>query len=401
MSQKDTLKKNILEMVTSQLNCFDKGSELSIKEVGDGNVNYIFRVEDEKGKSIIVKFADSFIRGSSTRELSTKRNEIENKILRKQGELSNHAVPEIYLYSKEMSCIVMEDMKDYVVLREGMMEGKTYPHFAKDIAQFLYDTLFKTTDLVMDIPEKKTMAGNLVNIDMCEISERLVFTEPYLNRQGLNRYNAKNEKFVVENLYNNDSLKFEVATLKNRFMNQTQSMIHGDLHAGSIFINDEDLKVFDPEFSFFGPMGYDIGNVVGSFIISYVATLYQNNLVETPYTKWLLESIKEVITEFKAIYEASYDNDVATPMFKDNALFKDAYLKQILADTAGYAGTEMIRRTVGVAKVWDLDKVQDNENIDKIERCIVNIGMTLILNRDAMQSAADYETVINKFIEEI
>ncbi len=401
MSQKDTLKKNILEMVTSQLDCFDKGSELSIKEVGDGNVNYIFRVEDEKGKSIIVKFADSFIRGSSTRELSTKRNEIENEILRKQGELSNHAVPEIYLYSKEMSCIVMEDMKDYVVLREGMMDGKTYPHFSKDIAQFLYDTLFKTTDLVMDIPEKKTMAGNLVNIDMCEISERLVFTEPYLNRQGLNRYNAKNEKFVAENLYNNDSLKFEVATLKNRFMNQTQSMIHGDLHAGSIFINDEDLKVFDPEFSFFGPMGYDIGNVVGSFMISYVATLYQNNLVETPYTKWLLESVKEVITEFNAIYEASYDNDVATPMFKDNALFKDAYLKQILADTAGYAGTEMIRRTVGVAKVWDLDKVQDDENIDKIERCIVNIGMTLILNRDAMQSAADYETVINKFIEEI
>ena len=39
-----------------------------------------------------------------------------------------------------------------------------------------------------------------------------------------------------------------------------KSLIHGDLHTGSIFINEESTKVFDPEFCFYGPMGYVKGN---------------------------------------------------------------------------------------------------------------------------------------------
>lgn len=52
-------------------------------------------------------------------------------------------------------------------------------------------------------------------------------------------------------------------------MNNAQALIHGDLHSGSIFINEKGIKVIDPEFAFYGPMGYDIGNVIGNlFCIS-------------------------------------------------------------------------------------------------------------------------------------
>lgn len=51
------------------------------------------------------------------------------------------------------------------------------------------------------------------------------------------------------------------------FMTRAQSLIHGDLHTGSIFINEESTKVFDPEFCFYGPMGYDIGNVIANMIL--------------------------------------------------------------------------------------------------------------------------------------
>jgi 5-methylthioribose kinase len=43
-------------------------------------------------------------------------------------------------------------------------------------------------------------------------------------------------------------------------MNNAQALIHGDLHTGSILIKEDSMKVIDPEFAFYGPMGYDIGN---------------------------------------------------------------------------------------------------------------------------------------------
>lgn len=398
MNKTDQLKKDIIALVKKETDVLNSNDDLQIEEVGDGNVNYIYRVTDKSGKSLIVKFADSFIRGSDTRELSTKRNEIEYEILLRQDGLSNGAVPKVYHYSKDMSCIIMEDMHDYKVLREAMMNGETFDHFAKDIATFLYNTLFKTTDLVMDVAEKKEVAGRLVNIDMCEISERLVFTEPYMNNQGLNKYHADNTDFVLEHLYNNDALKTEVAILKNRFMNNTQSMIHGDLHAGSIFINDKDLQVFDPEFSFYGPMGYDIGNVVGSFIISYVTSYYEGK--ESSYVNWIYDSVISVVDAFIEVYNANYMEDVNTHMFKTES-FKKTYLDGILADIAAYAGTEIIRRTVGVAKVWDLERVQDHKDIAHIEKALVSIGETLILNRATMTSGQAYKEVLERFVKEI
>lgn len=396
MSNRDNLKLDIIELVKKETDVLNNNEEFSINEVGDGNVNYIYRVEDKSNQSVIVKFADSFIRGSSTRELSTKRNAIEYEILLRQNDLSNGAVPKVYHYSPQMSCIIMEDMHDYKVLRESMMKEETFDHFAKDIAKFLYDTLFKTTDLVMDVAEKKEVAGRLVNVDMCEISERLVFTEPYLNNQGLNKYHADNTDFVQAQLYKNDALKLAVAKLKNRFMNQTQSMIHGDLHAGSIFINDHDIKVFDPEFSFYGPMGYDIGNVIGSFIISYITSPYDNK--GEVYTQWLYQSILEVVDHFIETYQTRYEGDVKTYMFHTEA-FKNDYLKSILQDSAGYAGTEIIRRTVGVAKVWDLERVQDHADLAQIERALVSIGQHLILHADEMVDGASYKALIDKYTE--
>lgn len=392
------LHEDIINLVKKETEFFKPEETLEIKEVGDGNVNYIFRVSNDDA-SVIVKFADSFIRNSTTRELSTKRNEIENEILKRQAELSPGSVPIVYHYSSEMSCIIMEDMSDFKVLREAMMKKETFEHFSSKIAQFLYDTLVKTTDIVMDVNEKKELASHLVNLDMCEISERLVFSEPYLNNQGLNKYSDKNETFVQDRVYNNETLKLEVSKLKNQFMNNTESMIHGDLHAGSIFINDTDLKVFDPEFSFYGPMGYDIGNVIGSYIITYVVSQFEDDKTAEDFNSWVKNSITEVLDQFIAIYKVNILNDAKTPMLTTGA-FTNYFLTKILSDTAGYAGTEIIRRTIGVAKVWDLERVQDHAKIDEIERALLGIGTDLIIHRNSVESSKEITDILNKHMKE-
>ena len=98
------------------------------------------------------------------------------------------------------------------------------------------------TDLVISRADKKENVKKFTNPELCDITEGL-------------------ENFVRENLYEDKVLHTEVLKLKDRFQNYSQSLIHGDLHSGSIFVNENGIKVIDPEFSFYGPIGYDVGNV--------------------------------------------------------------------------------------------------------------------------------------------
>lgn len=386
------MRKIILDFVKNETNYFKDTDNLAMIEIGDGNVNYIYRLYNED-QSMIIKFSDDHVRSNANRKLSSSRNKIEYNILKKQGELSGGLVPKLYGFSEEKKLIAMEDLTGYKVLRIALEKKMIFPNFGNSMAKFLYDTLFKTTDLVSDSKTKKNAVSELVNYDMCEISERLVFTEPYLNQQGLNSFAEENRRYVEENIYNNKKLHSEVAKLKLNFMTSSESMIHGDLHSGSIFINDEGIKVFDPEFAFYGPMGYDIGNIVASLLITAMIDDFENHNKVSDFSKWLKKSVIEIIEGFINIYNEDYEKNVMTPMF-NNDEFKSFYLSKILCETAGYAGTEILRRTIGVAKVLDIDRVKTEPDYNVIEKRLIDIALELITNRNNLTSLEDYRKLI-------
>ena len=255
---------DIKEYVTDYLKLFSSQESLKVYEIGDGNINYVFKVIDTTTqKSVVVKQADVLLR-SSGRPLDISRNKIEADILNIQYQLVPEFIPEIFHYDEKMAALTMEDISDFKNLRYELMAGKTFPHFADEISTFLVETLLSTTDLCWERHEKKQLVKNFTNIDMCDISEDLVFTEPYNNYKNQNVILEENQSFVEEHIYRNEALISQVASLRNNYMNNAQALVHGDLHSGSIFVNQEGMKVIDPEFAFYGPMGYDIGNVIGN-----------------------------------------------------------------------------------------------------------------------------------------
>ena len=57
----------------------------------------------------------------------------------------------------------------------------------------------------------------------------------------------------------------------SRFIERAQALIHGDLPTGSIMVTTDSTQVIDPEFAFYGPMGFDIGAFLGNLILAYFA----------------------------------------------------------------------------------------------------------------------------------
>ena len=332
--------------VEEKLRYFDTGARLVCSEIGDGNINYVFKVTDEcSGRSIVVKQADARLR-SSGRPLDLHRSKIEATALAIQCSLVPSMVPRVYDYDDTMCALCMEDISAYRNLRTEMMSGHIFPKFAEQISDFLAATLLLSTDLVLDRAEKKERVRLFTNSELCDISEDLVFTEPYYDYKKRNIITEGNEAFVETRLYRNEALKTEVGILRNTFMNNAQTLLHGDLHSGSIFINESGLKIIDPEFAFYGPMGYDIGNVVGNLFFALAHKTFSAP-VQTDFIGWVEKTIADVIDMTERKLSRLYDEIVTFPLY--NAAFKTYYLEQVMADGGRRyqgGGTFFHKRTV-------------------------------------------------------
>ena len=361
-------------------NLFSENANLTVKEIGDGNINYIFKVENKiDGKSIVLKQADKLLR-SSGRPLDLTRSKIEANILRIENDLAPHFVPEIYFYDEIMCVLAMEDISEYKNLRTELIAGKIFPNFADNISEFLSRTLLLTTDLFMNKFEKKKNVKEFINPELCDISECLVFTEPYDNNKNRNIITIGNEEFVENILYKNEDLHFAILKLREKFMNYSQSLIHGDLHSGSIFINEKGIKIIDPEFSFYGPMAYDVGNVIGNLYFPlYRAKFFmEDSKKKEEFINWLEKCILDIPILFsekcKLLWE-KYSND----KLLKNKKFRDYYIENIVKDSLAYAGTEIIRRTVGDAKVLELTSLETSEKKLELERRLINKAILMIM----------------------
>ena len=97
--------------------------------------------------------------------------------------------------------------------------------------------------------EKKELQAKFINPHLCKIQEDFVFTNPYMESEE-NRWNPLLDQDVQD--------VRGMPALKEAYMTHAEALIHSDLHTGSIMVNQHDTRVFDPEFSFYGPMAFDV-----------------------------------------------------------------------------------------------------------------------------------------------
>ena len=388
----ETVKTYLVE----QLKLFPADEPLDAEEIGDGNINYVFRVcSRASGKSIIVKQADRLLR-SSGRPLDISRSKREAEALRIYADLTPQFIPQIYAYDDTMSAICMEDISYCGNLRKELMAGHPLPaSFAENAASFLADAVFATSDLFLSPEEKKERVKAFINPELCAISETLVFSEPYCNGKSRNRITPGNEAFIQKTLYNDEALKAEVASLRETFMNKAEALIHGDLHTGSIFIGNNTgtaidkngttepcMKIIDPEFAFYGPIGYDLGNIIAHLYCAWMYAAFTRE--KRSAADKFIERIAAAIEALPQLFTAKALERCKTVPLSDS-LYNERYIRrrlaEIITDAYGFAGTEIIRRAVGDTKTAEFDAMGQDPRRITMERIIIKTASALIKRR--------------------
>ncbi|GIP33667.1 S-methyl-5-thioribose kinase [Paenibacillus sp. J2TS4] len=364
---------------------FAPDAQLSVREIGDGNLNLVFHITDRNNnKSIIMKQALPYAKvvGESW-PLTLDRARIESEALQLQASLCPGLVPKVYAYDSGLALTVMEDLSDHVIMRQGLIEGNRYPLFAEHVGKFMAHTLFYTSDLGMNQQAKKLQVKQFINPELCKITEDLIFDDPYTDSENNNFNPLIREE--VERLWQDEELHYEVALLREAFLTHAEALLHGDLHTGSIFITPESTKMIDPEFAYYGPMGFDIGAVVANLLLNYAGQegWMKEADKRAEYRRYLLNTVREVWEHFSQTFQQLWEKDAVDRMARVPG-YREYYLQKVLRDTIGFAGCKMIRRIVGLAHVADIDTIEDAKARTQAEIMAIEIGRSLIkLHRQA------------------
>ena len=212
-------------------------------EAGDGNLNLVFILKSPKS-SVTVKQALPYVHfvGDSW-PLPLKRAFFDYHGLTRQASHAPNMVPEIYHFDETQAMIVIEFLSHHIILRQSLIAGNRHPGLGTAMGNFCARTLFRGSDWAMDTADRKA--------DMAP------------------------------------------------FAGNAESMLHCDLHTGSIMVTADETKVIDPEFVTYGPIGFDVGMLLSNFFMAFFSQLgHAKGGVRADCQDWILQVADEIWSVF-------------------------------------------------------------------------------------------------------
>lgn len=348
---------------------FAPDADLRSEEIGDGNLNFVFRVFDktQSERSLVLKQAPPYIKIlGPDYPLPSERLTYESRSLKVYNQFASETVPTVYYFDSDSAIIAMEDLKDYNLLRDELIAGNVNQTIPLLIGRFMGLVHSQTYSDNLDKALVNKYQKDFANTVMQSITADYVFTFPFTEHET--NFHTDGLDAAVDQLRTDQQFLKQVAELKSIFLRVKCGLTHGDLHTGSIMVKGNSAKVIDSEFAFYGPVGFDVGLFWANYLLSYFSHIDS--------TKVQSEIGKAIIQTWKTY----------TEYFKMDLALKDRTLQTIFHESVGFAGLEMLRRIIGAAHVKDIESISDLQRKLSIESTILEFGKTLVKERHKITS---------------
>lgn len=385
---------------TPELKAILGDEALSVEEVGDGNLNYVYIIKSSKNK-LILKQAVPFLRiAGEGWPLSRERMNYEIRAMHYYGETVPSAIPQVYYANEAMSLMVMHFLDEHLIMRKGLINGVIYPKFSEHITDFMAATLFKSSSLYLSGEVKRHLMDRFnTNTELCKITEDFVFTFPFMphHSNNINLTMEAEHKQLQEDI----EFKTQMLKLKYLFMTQSDALLHGDLHTGSIMLNQNETYIIDPEFAFFGPFGFDIGAIIANLLQSYVSHFERSK--DSEYQKWLLETVEDIFKMFEAKFLSYWKHSGESGLLIDGygdeqviSAFKKQFMQMIFRQSVGFAGAKMARRLFGIAGVEDIEGIEDMDARTRVKKHSLAIAKRFVKEYERIENIKELISIIKE-----
>ena len=156
--------------------------------------------------------------------------------------------------------------------------------------------------------------------------------------------------------------------------------------------HEADVRVIDPEFALYGPMGLDVGMLLGNFAMAWFAQPGHaaDGDDRVGYRDWIAGVIRTTWTTFEARFAELWTQERRGILYParlhgDGSDAAEHALRERLdavwADALGFAGVEIHRRTIGLARIVEYESIADEGLRARLQGQGLHFGRELVLRR--------------------
>jgi len=271
-----------------------------LERAGEGNMNCVVRVKTNQ-RSFIIKQARPWVEKYPHIDAPVERNSIETRYLELMG-----ADKELGVQTPEL---LGSDSDNFILIIKDL-GGQPYSFLYEDGRKLMREDC-KSMMAYISRLHRLNPTNFPKNSAMRTLNHEHIFHFPFVEGNGFNLDDIQvGLEDISLNYKRNLVLKQKIDALGMLYLGEGKTLIHGDYYPGSWLNTESGFKVIDPEFSHIGYPEFDLGIMIAHLLMTGQA-----------------EEILPAMSRYSG--GNIVDNDLI----------------------AGFAGTEILRRLLGVAQL--------------------------------------------------
>jgi 5-methylthioribose kinase len=295
-----------------RLGWLGSGEPAAVEKAGDGNINWVRRVR-AGGRSVVVKQARPQLERFPEYEAPTERIVCEARYWEIARPLDRDGVaPGVVAFDAASRVLLLEDLGDAPRLDVAMAQGVDASPAAERLARFLGAVHAATAGDTM-------LARRFPNDGMRRLHGDHIFVLPFhANEFALD----PPVRARAEAIWRDGRVCEAAAQAYDRYLEPRGALVHGDVQAGNVLLAARGAVLLDAEIAHVGDPAFDLGTLFAHL--------------------WLPPVAAAVAPTANAALDAAWRGYVAA---------RPGAGAPLRADAMRYAAIEMLRRTIGAARV--------------------------------------------------
>ena len=293
------------------------GTPCAVESAGDGNINWVRRVRAPDGQSWIIKQAREQLEKFPQYRADTRRILIEASWIRHAATVDpDHCCPTILDFDPDQRVLVLEDLGTCPRLDHELLTTRDLTSALETIGGLL-GRVHQSTQ------HQAVLRSKFRNEDMRQLHFAHIFELPF----GDNDFPLPQPvREGAENLRDDEPLRRRITALHQQCRDEEFVLVHADPQPGNILLSAQGTKLLDAEIAHMGCAALDPGLLLGHLGLAAIALKDESSLRRRAAALW-----------------RGYSEGA-----RDLAAWET---------TVQIAGVEILRRTIGAARVAAVGEV--------------------------------------------
>ena len=300
------------------LGLLSPGEPVCVEPAGEGNINWVRRVRSTaRERSFVVKQARPALERFPEYRVSTQRIEFEARWYETVARFDREGIcPRVHHFDSQRKALVLEDLAGAESLDGLLARGGDASRVAAALGRFLGAVHAGTRD--------PALASRFSNAEMRHLHGEHIFALPF---RGSDFPLSPAVKQYAQAIAADADLRRRIDAAHARYLELAIALVHGDVQPTNVLVAAGGPKLLDAEIAHVGDPAFDVGQLAGHLWLRVLA-------------RGDARAAAPAVSALWASYSAALGGAL-------QVFFSDALV---------HAGIEMLRRTLGAARIPEVSR---------------------------------------------